>query len=400
MIELRAAMRTYFLVNGVYSLGRALPQAILTPILVGKGLSFGEIALVQMAFAAAQILWEIPSGVISDVLSRRFSYLLSIGLIAVSYGIVLVGTGLPLMLLAWTLYGLSAAMLSASMDYHFVLALRDDEAALRRFYGLDRNIVLAMSALAAVFSGPVYSMLGERIYAVSIGLFAVSYLYGLLRLPQSRTEGRQGSSGLRIFAELAAELRTAAGDARLILLICVLASTEFAITPFFQFWQMAFTDAHVALWMFGSYFIASQLLNIVANFVVGRIGGMAVTKWCALICVGGVAVLLLMLSGSPWILLPMFVLPLPLFVFIAEVEIELQTVLPAGAISSVRSLSGAVESLAALAVLGVSAALLAVLPSAVLIGSWILLFVALSTAGIILIERGRSTSRERDMSLN
>jgi len=161
----RLQLRTYYWVNGVYSLGRALPQAVLTPILVGRGLSFSEIAVVQMVFAAAQILAEFPAGMMSDMFSRKLSYQLSIVLMLAAYGTVFVAQGLLWMIAAWALYGVAAAFLSASMDFHFVRELRADPFALRRFYATDRNVMLATSAVAALLSSWLFGVLGDSLYA-------------------------------------------------------------------------------------------------------------------------------------------------------------------------------------------------------------------------------------------
>ncbi|WP_233778946.1 hypothetical protein [Borreliella bavariensis] len=58
--------RYYFYSLFLAELARTLPHAVLTIILINKGLSLKNIAIVQICYMAAIIIFEFPSGVISE----------------------------------------------------------------------------------------------------------------------------------------------------------------------------------------------------------------------------------------------------------------------------------------------------------------------------------------------
>lgn len=54
--------RYYFYSLFLSELARTLPHAVLTIILINKGLSLKNIAIVQICYMAAIIIFEFPSG--------------------------------------------------------------------------------------------------------------------------------------------------------------------------------------------------------------------------------------------------------------------------------------------------------------------------------------------------
>ncbi|WP_418456586.1 MFS transporter [Borreliella lusitaniae] len=55
---------------------------------MNKGLSLKNIAIVQICYMVAIIIFEFPSGVISDIFDRKIVYLASIFLLMISYFII------------------------------------------------------------------------------------------------------------------------------------------------------------------------------------------------------------------------------------------------------------------------------------------------------------------------
>ena len=106
----------FFAAELLMNLALTVPHAILTPLLLDKGLSLSQILLVQAGFSIAVLLFEFPSGSIADMISRRTLYFISRLVFCIFFLLVIFGHGFPLMLLAWIIYGLATALESGTLD--------------------------------------------------------------------------------------------------------------------------------------------------------------------------------------------------------------------------------------------------------------------------------------------
>lgn len=106
----------FFAAELLMNLALTVPHAILTPLLLDKGLSLSQILLVQAGFSVAVLLFEFPSGSIADMISRRTLYFISRLVFCIFFLVVIFGHGFPLMLLAWIIYGLATALESGTLD--------------------------------------------------------------------------------------------------------------------------------------------------------------------------------------------------------------------------------------------------------------------------------------------
>jgi MFS family permease len=128
----------------------SLSTAYLTPFLVSHGLNASRLFLLQSIFAAAMILWEIPSGMIADRIGRALCIKLSMPLIAVGMAA----------------YGLS------SRFWQFVLC----ELGLVAAYGLIRGIqtALLIDSLRADGLEQEYVRTAQRIEALAYASITVA----------------------------------------------------------------------------------------------------------------------------------------------------------------------------------------------------------------------------------
>ncbi len=106
----------FFAAELLMNLALTVPHAILTPLLLDKGLTLSQILLVQAGFSVAVLLFEFPSGSIADMISRRTLYFISRLVFCIFFLVVIFGHGFPLMLLAWVIYGLATALESGTLD--------------------------------------------------------------------------------------------------------------------------------------------------------------------------------------------------------------------------------------------------------------------------------------------
>lgn len=71
MDSLNTQIKSFLTGNFMYNFSRVLPHAILSVILLDKGFSISQISLIQSIFMIAALIMEIPSGIISDIITEK-----------------------------------------------------------------------------------------------------------------------------------------------------------------------------------------------------------------------------------------------------------------------------------------------------------------------------------------
>lgn len=351
MAKLGAEIRHYFAISGVLNFGIAVPQAILTPILLSKGLDFQKILIVQLVYMAVVSVLELPSGIMADRYSRKLMYLSGCAFVAIGYSVVLFEHGLVWMTVAWVLYATGQAAMSSTMDVHFLAQVRSDDELLKKYYSMERSIPLVTVILATVTSTGLYGLLGSRVYGISLVMFAASLVWGLWVLP-SRSHGNQVEASAPTMNSIIKQITIVYHDrdlARLALVFCV---AQLALMPFFQLWQMIFVGLNVPVVFFGAFFIYSQLVNIACNALIPRLKESR-SRWTVLLLVlVALGVLVYFLSGTAAIIC-IVVSPAALFFVMGQIELGLQKRIPeevlSGSMSAIGALNSAVSIVAILA---------------------------------------------------
>ncbi|MFP5313177.1 MAG: hypothetical protein ACLGH7_12385, partial [Actinomycetes bacterium] len=183
-------------------------------------------------------------------------------------------------------------------------------------------------------------------------------------------------------AEVVQGLRLAAGNSRIVSAVALLALTEFAVNPFFHLWQMILLDSNFAPSTFGLFFIAFQLVNVLANYIFSRFHRHEWHNFVALglLCFIGVVSAS---TDQPIVLAAaLMVLPLPLFIYLGSLHTTLQSAIPSQVMSTVGSLSGTVTAVVGLVSLGLCSAMMTYFPPQLTMGASLILFSVVS-AGII-----------------
>ncbi|WP_230005285.1 MFS transporter [Microbacterium sp. Bi128] len=380
-------MKTYFGVSALATFARVLPQAVLTPILLDKGLQFDSIIWTQIVYMIVLSLAEFPSGTLADRFSRKRLYVLSILVFACAYGIVWLGEGLLTMCLAWGVYALGTALNTSTMDIHYAAVLRDDERSFKRFFMLDHNVILVATIASAVATSVLYPLLGRGLYAVSISFFVIAAAFGSLALPRTPiVRELQEDEAPKFFASLRR-------DPWLVFVMLLFALTQLAFTPFFQMWQMVFLDAKLDADWFGLIFIAFQFINVASNAVWARLEHSDFLSFAALATVFAIGSAV-PFSGESWTILLVTMIPFPLFLYANSLAFALQSRAPAALMSSMNALMGTASTAGAIATLGLCLIGLNVTePRVLLSGS--LMFFAVASSGLLALaiaRRGSATS--------
>ena len=122
--------RTFYLINGCYTISASLIWGVNTLFLLDAGLDIFGAFVANSFFTAAMVLFELPTGVLADTKGRRISFLLSIAVLLGStlwyVGIAASGGGLVAFCLASVVMGIGFTLYSGAVEAWVVDALRAD----------------------------------------------------------------------------------------------------------------------------------------------------------------------------------------------------------------------------------------------------------------------------------
>lgn len=132
-ITSKKELKTFYLAEFLFNVARVLPHAVLTVILLQKGLSYSEISFIQSMYMFSALILEFPSGIISDLISEKKIYIFSIVLIIIAYSIIFYSSSPIFLSVAWFLYGASAAGMSGSLEGYFIKKMNNDSMQIKNF---------------------------------------------------------------------------------------------------------------------------------------------------------------------------------------------------------------------------------------------------------------------------
>ena len=206
----------FFAAELLMNLALTVPHAILTPLLLDKGLSLSQILLVQAGFSVAVLLFEFPSGSIADMISRRTLYFISRLVFCVFFLLVVFGHGFPLMLLAWIIYGLATALESGTLDAALINNAKNRQGPASTVGGLASTVDApdhvesriswlvrkeGQSAYLGMMIGStigalLYLSVGASIYFISVGATVISVVTIALffRIPEQHKVATVGGN--------------------------------------------------------------------------------------------------------------------------------------------------------------------------------------------------------------
>ena len=152
-------------------------------LLAARGFSLVEIGFAESVFHVASLLFEVPSGMISDVFGRKKSMVLSQCMTL---------TSALLMLVSDSMAGVLPAMVFSAFGYNFASGTRESlayetlkaegrEAEYDGYASTDMMLYTFFSSLATLCAGAALALGYRKAYLVDIGLGAVCLL-GVLRL--------------------------------------------------------------------------------------------------------------------------------------------------------------------------------------------------------------------------
>ena len=318
----RGIVRTYLAITGLTTLAQSLIWGVNTLFLMHAGLDILGVMIANAAFTVAQVLFEIPTGVVADTWGRRASYLLSVSIIMTATVLYMwIGVsrgGILAFCLASVLLGIGFTFYTGAVDAWMVDALHAAGSTLRTETVFSRAaVVFGVSMVIGTTAGGALGQVGLWLpYVGRAVLLVPALVLGLVSMPDLGFERRRlgwSSVGgeVRRVASVGVSygLRTPLVRA-LMLSGCV--QGLFAMFGFYS-WQRYFLDllGRNAVWVAGVIAAAVGLAGalggaLVRPVMVRRPRRSSVLLWTA--AAGTACVIAAGLVRVFWVAVPLYVL--------------------------------------------------------------------------------------------
>nr|WP_234925445.1 MFS transporter [Borreliella valaisiana] len=254
-------------------LARTLPHAVLTIILINKGLSLKNIAIVQICYMVAIIIFEFPSGVISDIFDRKIVYLASIFLLMISYFIIFNASSFVLLCISWFIYGMSAAINTGTIDISFTKKYQNNSKKLKAFISFVK-IILSIGAILGGYIGSVLCLyIDIKIYLISLLIYLISSLITIFFIPNDKNIDHKPNKEdiISYLIKFKKKIITLLKSKELLELFILNSAIQFFYQPFYLYWQAIFIDKNISISIFGFVYVLFRLSDIVGAWTFKKI---------------------------------------------------------------------------------------------------------------------------------
>ena len=313
-------IRTYLGVAATTTLAQSLIWGVNTLFLLSVGLDIFQVMLINAAYTVAQVIFEVPTGVVADTIGRRVSYLLAVAIILVStllyVGFGLAGYGLWPFAAASALLGIGYTFYTGAVDAWMVDALHSVgyEGRLEPIfarYGVMFGIFMLIGTTLGGLLGQIDLWIP---YVARAVVLVPAFLLGLLVMRDLGFKGRPltlGSFGGET-RRIAAEGVTYGLRDRVVrfIMFSSLVQGVFFMYGFYS-WQKYFLDllGRDLVWVTGVIAALVGLTQIFGNLLVGRITARVPDRGLILMVCSGVTTLAVIgaaLVQQFWIAVPLY----------------------------------------------------------------------------------------------
>lgn len=315
--------KAYLLALFFKGLGITGHHAFLTLIFLNKGMTFAQIAMIQSMYSLAMVIFEFPSGLLSDLVERKRVYLASNFLMVLVFFLIYFSNTFSMLSLTRFIYGLSSALETGTIDSEIIIRLKEagDEKNLGDFLGKSNRVSSLASLAGSGLGFFLYKTLGMAVYffmalMVVVSSLVVIFFYEGL----GRYNDEENSSLSSLLKNLALDLKKSRTLKVLIITIGIL---QMYIQVHFQLRQSYFLNLGISNDYFYLLYLIFQALGYLAYRAdVNKLGEKSLLGLMALDL--GLALLMFFVENNRIKLLSYLALILILNLFSFKVEFEIQ----------------------------------------------------------------------------
>lgn len=169
------------------------------------GLSTAQISTLFIVWSLSSLVFEIPSGVLADALSRRLLLIAAPVLNAAAFGLWVFAPSYPVFALGFVLWGVSGALQSGALEALVYEELDRQDAASRYAQVIGRAHAASTIALvlAMALAGPVFAIGGYPAVGIASVLACLASAGVAIGFPEHRMAGEADlPGGFRAFGQV------------------------------------------------------------------------------------------------------------------------------------------------------------------------------------------------------
>ncbi len=267
METLRKNILAYYGANFLLIIAQSLPHAILTPLLLSKGLSLSEILLVQTFFSFCVLVSEYPSGVLADLMSRKNLFLVSNAFLIASFSFVLFFDSFIFMLVAWGLYGLYSACSSGTIEASLITDIKENKKDLSRFLAKNNQIAYLGMIIGSSLGSFLYLKVHAMLYIVGIFLIMLCALTIIIYFKEKERDFKSQKSLKLLKEQIKGSLKELKDNPKLKILLVGHLITPVFFMSHFQMLQAYFLKQGIKEQYLFIFYIAFQVISILIHFL-------------------------------------------------------------------------------------------------------------------------------------
>ncbi|MGN8386079.1 HP1165 family MFS efflux transporter [Helicobacter pylori] len=349
---LRKNISAYYGANFLLIIAQSLPHAILTPLLLSKGLSLSEILLVQTFFSFCVLVAEYPSGVLADLMSRKNLFLVSNIFLIASFSFVLFFDSFILMLLAWGLYGLYSACSSGTIEASLITDIKENQKDLSQFLAKNNQITYLGMIIGSSLGSFLYLKIHAMLYIVGIFLIMLCALTIVIYFKEKEADFKSQKSLKLLKEQVKGSLKELKDNPKLKILLVGHLITPIFFMSHFQMWQAYFLKQGVKEQYLFVFYITFQVISILIHFL-------KASSYSQKIALSSLVVLLsvspLLLSNIPYCFIGVYALMVAFFTYMSYcLGYQFSKFVSKNNISSLSSLSSSCVRVVSVLVLSLS----------------------------------------------
>ncbi len=253
----------YYIIQFLMVAATTIPHAILTLLLLSKGILINQIAIIQLFYNVAVLIFELPSGIMADNFSRKNIFISSTICLFVAFSMILVFDSLYVLCMAWFIYGLSMALNTGTLDSDMINSIKAYKGSYyQRFYKNCSYISLLASILASGLGFVLYKRIGVNIYIVSLNLMIIAIVITIFLYKEFDIKTDKSINIEKLKEHISMALREINNNKIVKYTIISLSFLQIYMQFHFHYWQAIFLENGINSSYFYFIYLTFQMINI------------------------------------------------------------------------------------------------------------------------------------------
>ena len=254
---------------------------VLTMLILNKGISLSETAILLGTYGFTVFILELPSGIAADLLGRKKSFCISLFFSLLAFLIIFLGNNLIILFIGFIFYGTSRAFSSGSFDALFLDQYinefgKDNISKATMILSLMESIGLAIGSLIGGLLPQLSSLLSINLGTYDLNILLKLLITSIVLLISiifvKETFNIEKSSNTSIRNHISTNISLIKNNNTLIYIFISVFAIGFFLSTIETYWQPQFTSLlpnNNLIWLLGVlaflYFTAAMLGNLISE---------------------------------------------------------------------------------------------------------------------------------------